>query len=45
MSWICIAPSIFTRYHDANNLPVNFIAIGDSIMKLNPIFGYVFAFI
>ncbi|KIM76599.1 hypothetical protein PILCRDRAFT_12650 [Piloderma croceum F 1598] len=32
--------SIFTRYHDAKDLPANFIAIGDSIMKLNPIFGH-----
>ncbi|KAG6830467.1 hypothetical protein H0H87_008040 [Tephrocybe sp. NHM501043] len=33
------APSSYVRYHRAANLPDNWIAIGDSVMKINPADG------
>ncbi|KAI5832048.1 hypothetical protein K523DRAFT_268578 [Schizophyllum commune Tattone D] len=36
-------PRSYTQYHKAGDLPSNWIAIGDSVMTLNPIFGYEFA--
>ncbi|KAL1720184.1 hypothetical protein EV715DRAFT_197336 [Schizophyllum commune] len=32
-------PRSYTRYHRAGDLPSNWMAIGDSVMTLNPIFG------
>ncbi|KAL1741288.1 hypothetical protein HDZ31DRAFT_45760 [Schizophyllum fasciatum] len=32
-------PRTYTQYHKAGDLPSNWVAIGDSVMKLNPIFG------
>uniref|UniRef100_D8QGF9 Uncharacterized protein n=1 Tax=Schizophyllum commune (strain H4-8 / FGSC 9210) TaxID=578458 RepID=D8QGF9_SCHCM len=32
-------PRTYTQYHKAGDLPSNWIAIGDSVMTLNPIFG------
>ncbi|KAF8577654.1 hypothetical protein K439DRAFT_535242 [Ramaria rubella] len=32
-------PSVYIEYHCAKKLPSNFIAVGDSIMQLNPIRG------
>jgi len=34
-----IPPASFVRYHQARDLPANYIAIGDSVMCLNPVFG------
>ena len=36
------APSYYYRFHKAVNLPSNWVALGDSIMHINPVFGYVF---
>jgi hypothetical protein len=35
----CAAPSVYVQYHLAKNIPSNFIAIGDSVLKLNPVRG------
>ena len=40
----CLAPRVYTRYHLGAGLPHNWVAIGDSVMSLNPIYGRVFAF-
>ncbi|KAH7924669.1 hypothetical protein BV22DRAFT_1090482 [Leucogyrophana mollusca] len=32
-------PSTCLRFHEAANLPSNYIAIGDSVMRVNPVFG------
>ncbi|KAG8897824.1 hypothetical protein FRC00_003767 [Tulasnella sp. 408] len=34
-----VGPLNWIRWHQAKNLPPNFVAIGDAIMKLNPIYG------
>jgi hypothetical protein len=34
-----VAPTTYIRYHGAPYLPRNWIAIGDSIMSVNPVFG------
>ncbi|KAJ6530365.1 hypothetical protein DFH09DRAFT_934243 [Mycena vulgaris] len=34
-----IAPTFYVRYHQATNLPSNWIALGDSVMTLNPLFS------
>ncbi|SJK97911.1 uncharacterized protein ARMOST_01167 [Armillaria ostoyae] len=34
--------SSYTRYEKAVNLPYNWIALGDSVMRVNPIYGYVY---
>ena len=33
------ASSSYVQYHLASNLPSNFVAIGDAVMELNPVFG------
>ena len=33
------APSYYYRFHQAVNLPSNWVALGDSIMRINPVFG------
>ncbi|KAF7308200.1 hypothetical protein HMN09_00667800 [Mycena chlorophos] len=32
-------PTTYVRYHLANILPANFVALGDSVMTINPAFG------
>ncbi|KAJ7840164.1 hypothetical protein B0H14DRAFT_3140542 [Mycena olivaceomarginata] len=39
VSVLKLAPTSYIRYHKATNLPSNFIAVGDSIMTVNPTFG------
>ncbi|KAJ7621135.1 hypothetical protein FB45DRAFT_1092618 [Roridomyces roridus] len=39
VSLVNVAPTSYIRYHQATNLPSNWIALGDSVMTLNPIFG------
>ncbi|KAJ7463170.1 hypothetical protein FB451DRAFT_1139544 [Mycena latifolia] len=34
-----IAPTSYVRYHQAINLPANWVALGDSVMTLNPLFS------
>ncbi|KAJ6551259.1 hypothetical protein B0H19DRAFT_951110 [Mycena capillaripes] len=34
-----IAPTSYVRYHQATNLPSNWVAVGDSVMTLNPLFS------
>ncbi|KAJ7833742.1 hypothetical protein B0H13DRAFT_2678831 [Mycena leptocephala] len=34
-----VAPTHYVRYHQATNLPANWVALGDSVMTLNPVFG------
>ncbi|KAJ7658947.1 hypothetical protein B0H17DRAFT_343339 [Mycena rosella] len=34
-----LAPTSYVRYHQATNLPSNWIALGDSVMTLNPLFS------
>ncbi|KAJ7737143.1 hypothetical protein DFH07DRAFT_985703, partial [Mycena maculata] len=34
-----IAPTSYIRYHQATNLPSNYVAVGDSVMTLNPLFS------
>ncbi|KAJ6454306.1 hypothetical protein C8R47DRAFT_1167414 [Mycena vitilis] len=34
-----IPPTAYVRYHQATNLPSNFVALGDSVMTLNPLFS------
>ncbi|KAF9047116.1 hypothetical protein BDZ89DRAFT_1058184 [Hymenopellis radicata] len=36
---IKVGPSYWTHYEKAKNLPSNWIAIGDSISRLNPLYG------
>jgi hypothetical protein len=38
---IFTAPSYYYRFHQAVNLPSNWVALGDSIMRINPVFGCV----
>ncbi|KAG6918619.1 hypothetical protein DXG01_013030 [Tephrocybe rancida] len=38
-SYVRVPPSSYVRYHKAANLPGNWIAIGDSVMKINPADG------
>lgn len=33
------APSVYIQYHLAEKLPSNFVAIGDSVLQLNPVRG------
>ncbi|KIJ68613.1 hypothetical protein HYDPIDRAFT_81894 [Hydnomerulius pinastri MD-312] len=35
-----LPPCNHVRFHEMSNLPSNFIAIGDSVMRLNPVFGH-----
>ncbi|KAJ7457464.1 hypothetical protein FB451DRAFT_1353732 [Mycena latifolia] len=39
VSLVKVAPTSYVRYHQATNLPSNWIALGDSCMTLNPIFS------
>lgn len=34
------AGSSYIRYEKAVNLPSNWVALGDSVMRVNPVFGY-----
>ncbi|KAJ7093461.1 hypothetical protein B0H15DRAFT_882625 [Mycena belliarum] len=34
-----IPPTTYVRYHQATNLPSNWVALGDSVMTLNPLFS------
>ncbi|KAF8891422.1 hypothetical protein CPB85DRAFT_1441025 [Mucidula mucida] len=38
-STVRIPPSFWTHYEKAQNLPSNWIAIGDSVSRVNPVFG------
>ncbi|KAF7310045.1 hypothetical protein MIND_00377500 [Mycena indigotica] len=38
-SLVSVPPTTYVRYHLATNLPTNFIALGDSVMTVNPLFG------
>ncbi|KAF9031534.1 hypothetical protein BDZ89DRAFT_621350 [Hymenopellis radicata] len=38
-SSVCVPPSFWTHYENATNLPSNWIAIGDSVARINPVFG------
>ena len=35
-------PLSYIQYHKAETLPDNFVAVGDAVMKLNPIYGMMF---
>ncbi|KAH7890095.1 hypothetical protein F5I97DRAFT_1801450 [Phlebopus sp. FC_14] len=35
-----VPPSKYFRFHEVSHLPSNFIAIGDSLIHLNPVFGH-----
>ncbi|KAJ7472287.1 hypothetical protein B0H11DRAFT_1349448 [Mycena galericulata] len=39
VSVLKVAPTSYIRYHQATNLPSNWIALGDSVMTVNPLFG------
>ncbi|KAJ7489465.1 hypothetical protein FB451DRAFT_691135 [Mycena latifolia] len=39
VSTLKVAPTSYMRYHQATNLPSNWIALGDSVMTLNPLFS------
>ncbi|EGN96341.1 hypothetical protein SERLA73DRAFT_186050 [Serpula lacrymans var. lacrymans S7.3] len=39
VSFIRVPPSVYYRFHQAVNLPSNWVALGDSVMRLNPVFG------
>ncbi|KAJ6601586.1 hypothetical protein B0H10DRAFT_1923651 [Mycena sp. CBHHK59/15] len=39
VSILKVAPTAHIRYHQGTNLPSNWIALGDSAMTLNPLFG------
>ncbi|KAF8219398.1 hypothetical protein L208DRAFT_1418297, partial [Tricholoma matsutake] len=39
ISTVRLPPLSYIRYHQAPDLPKNWIAIGDSVMKVNPIYG------
>ncbi|KAF7322200.1 hypothetical protein MKEN_00744500 [Mycena kentingensis (nom. inval.)] len=39
LSLVKVPPTTYVRYHLAENLPSNFVALGDSVMTVNPIFG------
>ncbi|PFH53243.1 hypothetical protein AMATHDRAFT_1318 [Amanita thiersii Skay4041] len=34
-----VPPSVYTPFHKAVNMPSNWVALGDSIMRVNPVFG------
>ncbi|KAE9409592.1 hypothetical protein BT96DRAFT_529475 [Gymnopus androsaceus JB14] len=38
-SHVRVPGTAYIRYHRMANLPCNFVAIGDSVMSINPIFG------
>ncbi|KAJ7210450.1 hypothetical protein GGX14DRAFT_520458 [Mycena pura] len=39
VSLVKVPPTTYVRYHRATNLPSNFVALGDSVMTVNPVFG------
>ncbi|KAF7322192.1 hypothetical protein MKEN_00743700 [Mycena kentingensis (nom. inval.)] len=39
LSLVKVPPTTYVRYHLAQDLPSNFVALGDSVMTVNPIFG------
>ncbi|CAK5272892.1 unnamed protein product [Mycena citricolor] len=39
VSTIRVPPTSFIRYHLAHDLPSNFVALGDSVMNINPTFA------
>ncbi|KAJ7066149.1 hypothetical protein C8F01DRAFT_1365750 [Mycena amicta] len=38
-SLVKVPPTTYVRYHLATNLPSNFVALGDSVMTVNPLYG------
>ncbi|EGO20597.1 hypothetical protein SERLADRAFT_476950 [Serpula lacrymans var. lacrymans S7.9] len=38
-SVVHVPPTSYIRFHQAVSLPSNWVAIGDSVMRLNPVFG------
>ena len=34
-----LAPAVYDRYQYGVNLPYNMIVTGDSVMKINPVYG------
>ncbi|KAF5347544.1 hypothetical protein D9757_014296 [Collybiopsis confluens] len=38
-SHVRVPPTSYIRYHRTMNLPRNFIAVGDSVMSIDPLFG------
>ncbi|KAK0466721.1 uncharacterized protein EV420DRAFT_1698330 [Desarmillaria tabescens] len=38
-SRVRVPPTTYVRFEDAVNLPSNWVAIGDSVMRVNPVFG------
>jgi hypothetical protein len=39
VSYVRVSPPYYYRFHQAVNLPSNWVALGDSVMHINPIFG------
>ncbi|KAK7052374.1 hypothetical protein R3P38DRAFT_3595080, partial [Favolaschia claudopus] len=39
VSALKIPPTTYVQYHRAVNLPSNFVALGDSVITVNPVFG------
>ncbi|KAJ7210452.1 hypothetical protein GGX14DRAFT_625636, partial [Mycena pura] len=39
VSLVKVPATTYIRYHRATNLPSNFVALGDSVMTVNPLFG------
>ncbi|KAJ7066142.1 hypothetical protein C8F01DRAFT_1122312 [Mycena amicta] len=39
VSRVKVPPTTYVRYHLAAHLPSNFVALGDSVMTVNPLFG------
>ncbi|KAF8507660.1 hypothetical protein JB92DRAFT_2958600 [Gautieria morchelliformis] len=37
--YLRLSPCSFIKYHTAPNIPSNFVAVGDSLLQLNPAFG------
>jgi hypothetical protein len=40
-----VAGSVYTQFHMSVNMPSNWIAVGDSVMRVNPIFACVPSFV
>ncbi|EGN97883.1 hypothetical protein SERLA73DRAFT_169006 [Serpula lacrymans var. lacrymans S7.3] len=39
VSYVRVPPACYYRFHMATNLPSNWVALGDSVMRINPVFG------
>lgn len=39
VSYLRVPPSYYYRFDHAVNLPSNWVALGDSVMRINPVFG------